>query len=252
MTLLVEEIDVPPSHRPCNAETVSRLAASIKEIGLQHAITVRSNKATARFDLIAGGHRLEACKMLRFDRLPCRIVKMDDVDARMWEISENLHRAELTALERSEQIAEYAQLAKKKREGVSRQVDAKPLGGRPEGGSRAAARDLGLSEPAVRRAEEIANITPEAKAAITDAGLNDNQAALLRVAKAPDQVAAVRFEEARKANAEQDRAIAYTEAQQFADWLMARIDLHEIDRLVSWLECCKSSDVIKALRREAA
>ncbi len=58
-------------------------------------------------------------------------------------------RAELTALERDEHVAEWIRLA----ETVSRQLDAKPQVGRPEAGVRKAARDLGLSEttPAARR-----------------------------------------------------------------------------------------------------
>ena len=41
--------------------------------------------------------------------------KADDLDARMREIVENLHRAELSVTQREEQIAEYARLAKEKR-----------------------------------------------------------------------------------------------------------------------------------------
>jgi hypothetical protein len=41
------------------------------------------------------------------------------------------HRAELTKLERDEQVAEWIKITER----VSRQVDAKPQGGRPEGGS---------------------------------------------------------------------------------------------------------------------
>ena len=34
-----------------------------------------------------------------------------ETDAKMWEIAENLHRADLTALERSEHVAEWAELS---------------------------------------------------------------------------------------------------------------------------------------------
>lgn len=83
----------------------------------------------------------------------------------MWEIAENLHRAELTALERDEQVTEWIKLADE----VSRQVDAKPKsgkkGGRPEAGTRKAAREIGVSEPDARRAVKVASLTPEAKEA---------------------------------------------------------------------------------------
>lgn len=85
----------------------------------------------------------------------------------MWEISENLHRAELTVLERDEQIAEWVRLSDR----VSRQVDAKPQGGRPEGGTRAASREIGISEPDARRAVRVDSLTEEAKEAAQKVGL---------------------------------------------------------------------------------
>jgi hypothetical protein len=48
----------------------------------------------------------------------------------MWKISENLHRAELTKLERDEQIARWIELVKQKR--VISQSEKKPDAGRPE------------------------------------------------------------------------------------------------------------------------
>lgn len=44
----------------------------------------------------------------------------------------------------------------------------------------------------------------------------------------------------------------FAEAQQFAKWLMARMDLNKIPQVISWLEGCKAKEVIAALRREAA
>ncbi len=99
-----------------------------------------------------------------------------EVDARMWEISENLHRAELTVSQRAEQIAEFVRLVKEKRE---RETDklaqvAPVSGGRGnEGGERLAARDLGITRDEVRRAEKIDAIAPEAKEAAREAGEGD-------------------------------------------------------------------------------
>ena len=71
---------------------------------------------------------------------------------------------------------------------VSRQLDAKPKGGRPRGGIREAARVLGLGESEVRRALKIAAMPKLAKQAAHDAGLDNNQSALLRAAGADDPV----------------------------------------------------------------
>lgn len=85
---------------------------------------------------------------------------------RMWEISENLHRAELSALERDKLVAEWCQLVGKE---VSGQVVQKPQGGRPQGGVSEASRQLGLERKDVERAVKVASLTPEAqeKARIT-------------------------------------------------------------------------------------
>jgi hypothetical protein len=52
----------------------------------------------------------------------------------LWEIAENLHRAELTKLQHDEQVALWIKLTDEKE--VSRVLRAKPQGGRPEGGVR--------------------------------------------------------------------------------------------------------------------
>jgi ParB-like chromosome segregation protein Spo0J len=58
--------------------------------------------------LVAGAHRLAAAKQLGWDNIECFILR-DELDdqSRLWEIAENLHRAELTALEKSELTDEW-------------------------------------------------------------------------------------------------------------------------------------------------
>ena len=69
-----------------------------------------------RYLLIAGRHRLEALRVIGEERVPVRVVDFDDIEARLWTISENLHRTELTVRERAEQIAEFAKLTKERME----------------------------------------------------------------------------------------------------------------------------------------
>jgi ParB/RepB/Spo0J family partition protein len=203
----LDQIDFPTNARPTHADKVSELVSSIRMIGLQTLPTVVERNG--RYMLVAGRHRVEALRVIGKDPVPVRIVDFDDRDARLWAISENLHRNELTALERAEQVTEFARLSKEKADAsmdepltaksqgeqiatapskVPRQLGSKPQGGRPEGGNRAAARDLGLTEQEVRRSRTIAALSDMAKAKAVDLGLDRNQSALLDAAKAKTMV----------------------------------------------------------------
>ena len=109
----------------------------------------------------------------------------------MWTISENLHRAELTEVQRSQQMAEFVTLST--RSGRRRwcatcppPTNIKGASGR-EAGISAAARDLGVTREEIRRRQTIAAL-PEATlaAAKKSLGLDDSQAALLAAARAEE------------------------------------------------------------------
>jgi pyruvate/2-oxoglutarate dehydrogenase complex dihydrolipoamide acyltransferase (E2) component len=63
------------------------------------------------------------------------------------------------------------------------QLGPKPQGGRTESGDRLAARDLGITRQEIRRAQTIAALPDETKAAAHERGLDDNQSALMAAAK---------------------------------------------------------------------
>lgn len=204
MHLSLDEVVVRNGRRPINSEAVQSLAASIQKIGLQTPITCRAI-GSGQFELIAGNHRLEAARLTGAEAIPAVIVKWDDKTARKWEISENLHRADLTELQRKEEIAEWIAITEDERrdaEKVSVQLAPKPQGGRPEGGISAAARELGVESTEAKRAVKIASISERAKQAAVDAKLDNNQAALLRIASVtPDE----QVEKVREEAAERDR-----------------------------------------------
>src|SRR5450631_4138606 len=113
ITVRIDEIEIPATARPYNASAVVELSNSIAAIGLQSAPTLVERDG--KYRLVAGRHRLEAMKILRHESVFARVVDFDDIAARLWTLSENLHRNELSALERSEAIAEYAQLWENRR-----------------------------------------------------------------------------------------------------------------------------------------
>ena len=112
----------------------------------------------------------------------------DKLDQRIWHDAENLERADLTALERAESEARMAKnLAKK----AARH--AHPGGHQPhEKGDSKAAKVIGVSRDNVRRSRMIAAISSAAKEEAKGAGLADNGAALLKIAKEQTPEAQIR------------------------------------------------------------
>jgi ParB family chromosome partitioning protein len=98
----IEKIKYANNRRPINDEKVEQLKKSIELNGLLNPITVDNN-----FNLIAGLHRLTACKLLGYKEIECNIVSYDsDENARLAEIDENLIRNELEPLERGKLVLE--------------------------------------------------------------------------------------------------------------------------------------------------
>ena len=104
VTVRLDAIEIPSTTRPYNATAVVELSRSIAAIGLQSAPTVIERGRG--YLLVAGRHRIEALKLLGRETVFARLADMDDLQARIWTISEKLHRAELPALQRAEQMAE--------------------------------------------------------------------------------------------------------------------------------------------------
>jgi ParB family chromosome partitioning protein len=189
--ILVEDVEVGKRLRPTNEQTVVALAKSMHRLGQLTPISVyRRGGGTLR--LVAGSHRLEAAKRLGWIEIDAVFSTGNELERELQEIAENLHRCELTTLERDTQIGRWADLTTAK----VGQVDPPAGGAQPaEKGVRKVARGLNLERKDVERAVKVASISPEAKQAARDAGLDDNRKALLAVAKesTPDaQVARVR------------------------------------------------------------
>ena len=91
--------------RGLKQDEVARLAASIKEVGLLSPILIDTE-----MNLIAGHHRLEACKSLGHEKIQAIIVSMTELERDLAEIDENLIRNELSAFERSEHLAKRKEI----------------------------------------------------------------------------------------------------------------------------------------------
>jgi N6-adenosine-specific RNA methylase IME4 len=97
----IDSIETGKRLRPVDAERVTALMVSIRELGLRTPISVFGAAGDATVMLSAGGHRLEAMRALGESTIDCFHESGDALDAELWEIDENLARAELTAADRA-------------------------------------------------------------------------------------------------------------------------------------------------------
>ena len=110
---MVDMVQVGERLRSLDPEKVAKLAKSMKVIGLQQPISVWSDSMDT-LGLVAGLHRLEAARKLGWEDIDCIFVDLDDLDRQLWEIDENLCRADLTDLERAQHTARRAEVVKQK------------------------------------------------------------------------------------------------------------------------------------------
>jgi len=160
-------------------DAVLELMQSIQRLGLRQPPTIRieideRNRETAF--LVAGLHRLEACKRLGMTAIECWKFSGSETEGRLWEIAENLHRAELTPDERDEHIREWFKLTKqedKMAAGGHFSENATVGAGRGnEGGLREFTREFNLPRTTVQEALDLEDLDPTAKEQADAAGLN--------------------------------------------------------------------------------
>jgi ParB family transcriptional regulator, chromosome partitioning protein len=102
------------NRRTVRPDIVDALAKSMKEIGLINPITIRPSE-TGGFYLIAGRHRYEAARKLKWEFIPAIVLEgLDADDAELREIDENLIRADLTDAERAAHHARRQELHQQK------------------------------------------------------------------------------------------------------------------------------------------
>jgi ParB family transcriptional regulator, chromosome partitioning protein len=84
------------------------LTSSIKEKGLIEPIVVRPIGGT--FEVVAGVRRFEACKRLRWSRVPCIIRNLSDKDAYEMSLTENIQRKTMNAVEEALAFRRYVDM----------------------------------------------------------------------------------------------------------------------------------------------
>jgi ParB-like chromosome segregation protein Spo0J len=179
--IFVNDIQVRGDRRPLNEEKVTACMASMDLIGLRTPITVRTEKK--KVFLVVGRCRLEAAKRLGWKEISCFVIPDEEkAHARLWELSEDLYRADLVRLDRAERINELRVFINNPQVGQL----APPGGDQPKSMSiNRTARALGLTKEEVRRSKSIAELPGQVRAAARAHNLDDNQDALIRLTKLP-------------------------------------------------------------------
>lgn len=187
--LQVEFIIVSKRHRLIDKKALARLIDSIRAVGLQNPIAVR-RLDDGRAKLVTGAYRLAAYEALGFMKIPARILPPET--ATIWSVSENLHRVELSRLERSLAIDKYA---KRRAMQLKMEPEAQPGGAQPhdEGNSKIA-RELKMDRKMIRAARSHARISREAQELLKTHGMDNRRGVLDKVASLTrrEQIAAIK------------------------------------------------------------
>ena len=188
MQIKISEIKINPGRRDTQQRNVEELARSIAAVGLMNPITVTQDNT-----LIAGLHRLEAVKLLGWAEIECTVSDADGLQAELAEIDENFVRAGLSHRELGDLLLRrkelYEAIHPETRQGQRNGQTAKNdkltvLAAKPF--SEDTADKLGISKRTVERlVQTAANLTPEAKKTIRDAGDKITKGDALKISRLP-------------------------------------------------------------------
>jgi len=87
---------------------INELARSIKQQGLIQPIIVRkkNGKKKNKFEIVVGERRWRACKAARLPKIPAIVRDVNDHQVLLQSLIENLHRSDLTSIERENAVYE--------------------------------------------------------------------------------------------------------------------------------------------------
>ena len=188
MQIKISEIKINPGRRDTQQRNVEELARSIAAVGLMNPVTVTQDNT-----LIAGLHRLEAVKLLGWTEIECTVSNADGLQAELAEIDENFVRTGLSHRELGDLLLRrkelYEAIHPETRQGQRNGQTAKNdnltvLAAKPF--SEDTADKLGISKRTVERlVQTAANLTPEAKKTIRDAGDKITKGDALKISRLP-------------------------------------------------------------------
>lgn len=157
---------------------IDELSNSIEQKGLLQPIIVRTAN-NGFFEVVAGNRRLEACRLLKWKKMPCYIVDFDDKEAFEVSLIENVQHKSLDYIEEARAFKKYVD---ENGYGAVSEL-ARRIGKSPSYVSRKIAiLDLpaDIQEELLRRrksssiAEELASLDEESRKEVTESILGKN------------------------------------------------------------------------------
>ena len=151
-------------------EALTELADSIRQHGILQPLSVR--RVGAGYELIAGERRLRAARMVGLSEIPCIVMNMDDREAGVSAMVENLQRQDLDFVEEARGISFLMEQWTMSQEQV--------------------ARLLGKSQSAVANKLRLLRHSPEVLQALREAGLTERHGrALLKLRSEEEKLEAI-------------------------------------------------------------
>ena len=193
MRIKISEIKINPGRREAEPKAIEELAKSIAAVGLMNPVTLDQNNT-----LIAGLHRLEAAKLLGWTEIECTAMGIDDVQAELAEIDENIVRTRLNRQELCEQLLRrkeiYETLHPEARHGMRNGQTAKSANLaslETKSFAEDTAEKTGMSKRAVSRLLQIANnLTGDARRIVEAHNMTQDTALKLSRLQHDEQVEA--------------------------------------------------------------
>lgn len=179
----LHRVEIGAGRREHDEDAIKDMAVSMREVGMVSPITIvrtgTDDEGVKKYALVDGLLRLKAAELLGWKKIDAIAIKTGKVDTRLAEIAANLFREDLTELQRADLVNEWIEIVGKKAAQV-----AQPGGRQPnDKGISAAARSLNLSRRMVARCSAISELSLPAREAVKNAKLDDDQGALLEIAR---------------------------------------------------------------------
>jgi ParB family chromosome partitioning protein len=199
-TIPLSSIFIGERVRPVDEDQAQALGASMAERGLINPITVRSTPARkgTPYTLVAGGHRHRGAVINEWEDIDALIVEADAVEAQLLELSENLYRNELSALDRAIFVLKFREVWEEKTGTIAAGRPGKKLGndcpiifanGREL--TNQVCEQLGFGERTYKYVNQIGqNLHPALRQAVRGTAAERDQSKLLKLCRMPadDQV----------------------------------------------------------------